>query len=124
MKLPDKRAVSVRTVFDRLERSMGKTAFRERFKSITTDNGSEFLEYELLVKSVYGGERFKIWYCHPYSAWEKGGVECYNRMARRWFPKGTDFTRITKKRIAEFQTWINGYPRKILGWRTPGEAAA
>ncbi len=110
-KLPDKRAVSVRTVFDRLERSMGKTAFRERFKSITTDNGSEFLEYELLVKSVYGGERFKIWYCHPYSAWG-GEVECYNRMAE-WLPEIFSFTRITKKRIAEFQTWINGYPRKI-----------
>lgn len=123
-KLPDKRAASVRAVFDQLEQSMGKEAFRERFKSITTDNGPEFLEYELLVKSVYGGERFQVWYCHPYSAWEKGGVECYNRMARRWFPKGTDFTKVTKKRIAEFQEWINSYPRKILGWKAPKELAA
>lgn len=118
-KLPDKRAASVRAVFDQMERSMGKQAFREKFKSITTDNGSEFLEYDLLVKSVYGGERFQVWYCHPYSAWEKGGVECYNRMARRWFPKGTDFTKVTEKRIAEFQEWINGYPRKVLDWKTP-----
>ena len=123
-KLPDKRAASVRAVFDKLERSMGKEAFRERFKSITTDNGPEFLEYDLLVKSVYGGERFQVWYCHPYSAWEKGGVECYNRMARRWFPKGTDFTKVTKKRIAEFREWINSYPRKILGWKAPKEFAA
>lgn len=121
-KLPDKRASSVRAVFDRLERSMGRTAFQEKFKSITTDNGPEFLEYDRLVQSVYGGERFKVWYCHPYSAWEKGGVECYNRMARRWFPKGTDFNRATKKRIAEFQEWINGYPREVLGWKAPKAA--
>ena len=123
-KLPDKRAASVRAIFDRLERSMGKMAFRERFKSITTDNGSEFLEYEKLRQSIYSGIRFQLWYCHPYSAWEKGGNENHNRIARRWFPKGTDFTRVTKKQIAELQSWMNGYPRKILGWRTPGEAAA
>ena len=97
-KLPDKRAETVRKIFDVLERKMGKRQFRETFKTITTDNGSEFLEYDKLVKSVHGGERFRVYYCHSYSAWEKGSNENMNRMIRRWFPKGTDFSKVPKKR--------------------------
>ena len=92
-KLPDKRAESVRTVFDKLERKLGKRKFRETFRSITTDNGSEFLEYEKLTQSIYGGKQFEVYYCHSYSAWEKGTCENHNRLMRRFFPKGTDFTR-------------------------------
>ena len=120
-KLPDKRAASVRKVFDTLERT--QPDFRERFKTITTDNGPEFLEYKQLTQSIHGGRRFEVYYCHSYSAWEKGGNENMNRMIRRWFPKGTDFSRVTKKEIAEFQNWLFHYPRKILGWRSPAELA-
>lgn len=123
-KLPDRRAVSVRKIFDGLERKLGKTKFREIFRSITTDNGPEFLEYELLRRSIYGGTRFDLYYCHSYSAWEKGSNENHNRMIRRFFPKGTDFSKVTKKRIAELQDWMNRYPRKVLGWKTPEEWAA
>ena len=48
----------------------------------------------------------------------------HNRMIRRWFPKGTDFTKVTKKRVAEVQNWMNDYPRKILDWYSPNELAA
>lgn len=122
-KLPDRKAATIRSVFDQMERSMPK--FREHFKTITTDNGPEFLEYDLLTRSVRdGGKRFEVYYCHSYAAWEKGSVENHNRMIRRWFPKGTDFSRITKKRIATTQKWMNNYPRKILGWETPENMAA
>lgn len=120
-KLPDKRAATIRGVFDRLERRMPK--FREHFQSITTDNGPEFLEYEKLRQSIHGGKRFDVWYCHSYAAWEKGSNENHNRMIRRFFPKGTDFGKVTQKQIAALQDWMNGYPRKILGWMTPGDIA-
>ena len=123
-KLPNRQAASVRKVFDLLERKLGKHKFRKIFRSITTDNGPEFLEYELLRRSIYGGIRFDLYYCHSYSAWEKGSNENHNRMIRRFFPKGTDFSKVTKKRIAELQSWMNGYPRKVLGWKTPEEWAA
>lgn len=123
-KLPDKRAASVRAVFDRLERDMGRKRFREQFKSITTDNGPEFLEYDKLRQSIRDGPRFDIYYCHSYSAWEKGTNENHNRMIRRWFPKGTDFDKVNKREIAAIQAWMNGYPRRILGWKTPIEAAS
>lgn len=121
-KLPDRKAATIRGVFDRLERKYPD--FSQRFKSLTTDNGSEFLEYEKLCQSIYGGNRFQVWYCHSYSAWEKGSVENHNRMIRRFFPKGTDFTRVSKKRIAAVQDWMNNYPRRVLNWQTPNQAAA
>lgn len=123
-KLPDRRASSVRTVFDCLEHQLGKAKFRETFQSITTDNGSEFLEYEKLRQSIYGGVRFELYYCHSYSAWEKGSNENHNRMIRRFFPKGTDFGKVSKKRIAALQDWMNGYPRKVLDWKAPQELSA
>lgn len=121
-KLPNKKAATVCAVFDKLERKIPD--FHEKFQSITTDNGPEFLVYENLQKSIHGGKRFDIWYCHSYAAWEKGSNENHNRMIRRWFPKGTDFSKVTKKRVAEIQDWMNNYPRKILDWYTPNEMAA
>lgn len=121
-KLPDKRASSVRAVFDQLERTYPN--FKERFKSITTDNGSEFLKYQELRASIHGGNRFEIYYCHSYSAWEKGSNENINRMIRRWYPKGTDFTQVSEKEIAALQNWLNCYPRKILDWKCPLDLAA
>ena len=121
-KLPDRKAATIRNVFDRLERRYPD--FSERFKTLTTDNGSEFMEYDKLCQSIHGGSRFQVWYCHSYSAWEKGSVENHNRMIRRFFPKGTDFSKVSKKRIAAVQDWMNNYPRKVLGWQTPNEAAA
>lgn len=120
-KLPDRKAATIRAVFDNLEVSLSD--FRERFKSITTDNGPEFLEYDQLIRSIWGGPRFRVYYCHSYAAWEKGSNENLNRMIRRWYPKGTNFNQVTKEEIAELQNWINGYPRKILNWAAPEEVA-
>ena len=121
-KLPDKKAATIRGIFDQLEADLPN--FRRHFRSITTDNGSEFLQYEALRQSIHGGIRFEIYYCHSYAAWEKGSNENHNRMIRRWFPKGTNFEKVSKKRIAEIQDWMNNYPRQILGWKTPNEMAA
>ena len=115
-KLPNRKASTIRKVFDKLERATPN--FAEVFRSITTDNGSEFLQYEELIKSIHGGKRFDIYYCHSFASWEKGTNENQNRMIRRWYPKGTDFSKVTNKDIAELQDWMNSYPRKILNWKT------
>lgn len=118
-KLPDRRSATVRSVFDYLEAS--DPAFRQKFRSITTDNGVEFLNHEKLTESIFGGKRFNVFYCHSYAAWEKGTNENHNRMIRRFFPKGTDFKEISTDRIKEVEDWLNNYPRKILDWKTPNE---
>ena len=107
---------------DRLERTMPD--FWDRIRSITTDNGSEFLDYEGMRRSIYGGSRCDIYYCHSFASWEKGTIERSNRLIRRFFPKGTNFSKITDAQVAAVQNWINNYPRKILDWRTPMELSA
>lgn len=120
-KLPDRRAETVRRALDELERQTPD--FREKFKSITTDNGSEFMQYEQLRRSIYGGQRFQLWYCHSYAAWEKGSNENHNRMIRRFFPKGTNFDSVSEQEIQRVQDWLNSYPRKILNWKSPDQTA-
>ena len=121
MKLPDRKAETIRRAIDRLERRTPQ--FRQKFRSITTDNGSEFLQYEQLIRSVRGGTRFHIYYCHSYAAWEKGSNENHNRMIRRFFPKGTNFDKVKPSEVRAVQDWMNHYPRKILRWKRPCEIA-
>ena len=121
IRLPNKRAASVRAALDRLE--MELPDFRRHFRSITTDNGPEFLQYEELCSSVRGGERFRVYYCHSYAAWEKGRNENQNRMIRRWFPKGTDFSQVSEEEVRACQDWLNRYPRRSLGWLCSEEAS-
>lgn len=111
-KLPNRKAATIRAELMKIRRQV-------KIQSITTDNGSEFMEYDELIRAV----KCPIYYCHSYAAWEKGSNENHNRMIRRWLPKGTDFTKISKKQVAAIQDWMNNYPRKVLDWKTPLEAA-
>ena len=116
IKIKDKKAASVVHALNMLERKLGKKKFKEKFKSITCDNGVEFLNCSGIEKSRYGsGNRTVVYYCHPYSSWERGTNENINRMIRRFFPKGTNFDTVTTKQVQMVQDWINNYPRKILG---------
>ncbi len=100
---------------------MGKEAFRTVYKSITADNGGEFLDYEAMERSVSGGSRTYVYYAHPYSSWERGSNENANRIIRRFIPKGCDISKFTRKQIQAIEDWINNYPRKILDFETAEE---
>ena len=115
-KIPDKTQKSVVRVLDKLAYKLGRKKFRKVFKSITVDNGSEFLDADLLEKSVVGGKRTTMYYCHPYSAFERGSNENQNKMIRRFVPKGVDIDNYSNKQIRDIQDWINKYPRKILDY--------
>jgi len=121
-KIKDKTQASVVRAVNGIERSMGKEAFKATFKSITSDNGSEFLDFVALEASVFGNSiRSHIYYAHPYSSWERGSNENTNRMIRRFIPKGSDITKWTKAAIQKIEEWINQYPRKILNFKTAEE---
>ncbi len=90
------------------------------FKSITADNGSEFLNSEAIKKAAKCGE---VYYAHPYSSWERGSNENGNRILRRFVPKGTDISKITTKQLQQYEDWVNNYPRKIFGYKTANEMA-
>ena len=100
---------------DRLERKMGSKKFRETFKTITCDNGCENLDYEGIERSCLTEKaRTKVYYAHPYSAWERGTNENANKLIRRFIPKGADIRKFSLERIKMIENWINNYPRRIL----------
>lgn len=93
--------------------------FQDVFKTITVDNGSEFADCMGLQKSVLGdGDRTKVYYCHPYSSYERGSNENQNKLIRRKIPKGTNFDDKTAEDIRQVETWVNNYPRKIFDYET------
>lgn len=115
-KLPDQKAESVVNALDCLEKKWGDM-FYNVFKSITVDNGSEFADYEGMKRSCRRKEkRATIYYCHPYSSYERGSNENQNKMIRRHIPKGTDFDDATDEEIEGIENWINNYPRRTLGY--------
>jgi transposase, IS30 family len=58
---------------------------------------------------------------HPYTSWERGLNENSNGLIRKYFPKGSDFTTITRKDIQRAMDKLNNRPRKFLGLRTPNQ---
>jgi len=123
IRLPDKTQRAVKRALDRLERRLGGR-FKEKFKTITVDNGSEFLDFESLQKSCKSnGQRFTMYFAHPYSSWERGSNENANGIIRRFFPKGTDFSKVELARIQAVEDWMNDYPRRMLGGVSANSAA-
>ena len=95
--------------------------FSAVFKTITADNGSEFLDSEAIKKASGCGE---VYYAHPYSSWERGSNENGNRILRRFVPKGTDIGKLTAKELQRIEDWVNNYPRKIHDYKTANEMMA
>lgn len=118
--IPNRKAETVVKALDALERKLGARRFRAIFKSITFDNGTEFAAAEELERSCINKHlpRTKVYFCHPYSSWERGTNENTNGMIRRRFPKGTNFAAVTNAQIVQVESWINNYPRKILGYKS------
>ena len=123
MRMPDHKSATIVHTLNKLERRFG-SKFRNLFKSITVDNGSEFSDFAGLEKSVFGGKRTSVYYCHPYTSCERGSNERLNREIRRLLPKGTDFTKYSDKQIQRVQDWINAYPREIFGFASSAELFA
>ena len=121
-RLPDKRQQSVKEALDRLERKH-RGQFSRRFKSVTMDNGSEFIDSKSLEASCLwpGKNRTICYYAHPYSAWERGSNENANKLIRRFIPKGTDIGKLAAKDIKRVEQWMNNYPRKMFGYKTAND---
>lgn len=91
------------------------------FKTITLDNGSEFLDWRNLEQSCISKKgilRTQIYYCYPYHSWEKGTNEQINGHIRRFIPKGCVIVKYSTEEILEIQEWLNKYPRKVLNGKS------
>ena len=115
MKIEGHTAGSVQKALNQLFSYFGEKA-SEVFKTITSDNGSEFsLLSELEEKDI------RVFFTHPYSSWEKGTNERHNGLLRRFIPKRKSISGYSAEDILFISDWANGLPRKILGYYTPEE---
>ncbi|XGU47012.1 IS30 family transposase [Fusobacterium necrophorum subsp. funduliforme] len=88
-------------------------------KTITSDNGSEFMNASAI-------ERLGIpyFYAHSYCSWERGSNENNNKLIRRYLPKGMDIGEVSEERIKEIEEWMNTYPRKLWNGKSSKEMHA
>ncbi|MDD3253868.1 MAG: IS30 family transposase [Lachnospiraceae bacterium] len=125
-KIPNKSQLSVVKVLDNLEHLYGFDDFRKTFKTITMDNGTEFLDMIGVERSAIkaGEQRTTAYYCHPYASCERGSNENQNKLIRRWIPKGTNISKFSEGYIQHIQDWMNNYPRKLFDWKSSVEVLA
>ncbi len=86
-------------------------------KILTYDNGTEMAYHKRFTKKT----GMPVYFAHPYSSWERGTNENTNGLIRRFFPKGTDFNKVSEQKLKIVQEKLNNCPRKVLGYRTPAE---
>jgi IS30 family transposase len=86
-------------------------------QTLTLDNGKEFARFEGLEK----GLGFDVYFANPHAPWERGANENTNGLIREYFPKGSDFRKITKSQVDNMVMSMNNRPRKCLGYQTPRE---
>ena len=87
----------------------------EIFKSITTDNGSEFSRYEE-IEEILGT---MVYFCHPGASYEKGTNERHNGMLREYIPKGSDISKYSAEDLDRIVSKLNDLERKKLNYYTP-----
>ncbi|MEG0503182.1 MAG: IS30 family transposase [Raoultibacter sp.] len=123
IRIPSKSPQHVKKALDLVEKWLGDL-FSAVVKTITFDNGIEFVNFKLLQQSIQSDRaspRFDIYYAHPYRSGERGSNENANGFLRRFYPKGTNFAEVPIHEIFENVTWMNNYPRKIHKGKSASE---
>ena len=109
--VPNKEADIVsETIINMLKPFKGKVLF-----TITVDNGKEFALHKKIAKEL----ETKVYFAHPYHSWERGLNENTNGLIRQYFPKKSDFKKITKNDIIFVENRLNNRPRKSLKFKKP-----
>ena len=113
---------AVSDIFKSLRKQLGYDSFKKMFEIILTDNGWEFSKPNDIEFDYNTGEKvINIFYCNPYSSWEKGGIERNHEFIRYIIPKGITFDQLTNKNIIDMMNHINNVKRKSLEYKTPYE---
>ena len=108
-----KDATSVRNAYAKALRSLP----REITKTLTYDQGKEMSEHKQFTIDT----GITIYFAHPGSPWERGTNENTNGLLRQYFPKGTEFNKVSTREIKRVQRELNDRPRAVLQWQKPTE---
>ena len=86
-------------------------------KSMTNDCGKEFSDHQTYEKKT----KTKVYFCDPYSSYQRGTNENRIGILRQYLPKKSDLTNVTNKHLQVIEFEINNRPMKVLDWKTPYE---
>ncbi len=120
--LDKKNLACVNKEIDKLKTTLGIKLFSQIFRIVITDNGTEFFD-PLHIEFDYnnGNKTCNVFYCKPYSSFQKPNIERNHEYIRRVLPKGESFNDLTDKQVNRLETIINNIPRDILHGKTPFE---
>jgi IS30 family transposase len=115
-KIPDKNSVRVARALARKIKQLPK----ELRRSLAWDRGIEMASHQQFTLAT----DVQVYFCDPYSPWQRGSNENTNGLLRQYFPKGRDLSVYSQTQLDEIADRLNGRPRQTLGWQTPAERFA
>ena len=115
-RIPNKRAVTFAAITNKLFGWVPASLCQ----TLTLDNGTENAAHARIAKA----KTMDVYFAHPHAPWQRGANEQVNGLIRRYFPKGTDFRKVTDEQVAQVVMQINKRPRKCLDYQSPYEAFA
>ena len=113
IKLKDRKSATVTKQFAKVLQEFNQNLI----KTMTYDNGNEMAKHKDFTKQT----GIKVYFADPYASWQRGTNENTNGLIRKYFPKRTDFNKVTAKQLKYVQDKLNNRPRKIINYKTPNE---
>jgi IS30 family transposase len=113
VKLPKKDSATVATALAKHVRKLPE----ELRRSLTWDQGTEMHAHKAFTIAT----DVQVYFCDPRSPWQRGSNENTNGLLRQYFPRGTDFSRISQAQLNAIASRLNQRPRKTLGFETPAD---
>jgi IS30 family transposase len=113
VKVDDKQTQTVVPALKRVVRRLPA----ELRQSLTWDRGKELSRH----KDFSMATDMPVYFCAPYSPWQRGSNENTNGLLRQYFPKGMDLSPFTQRQLDKIARQLNERPRKTLGFLTPAQ---
>lgn len=85
--------------------------------TLTSDNGKEFSEHQLIACAL----KADFYFADPYCAWQCGGNEKANGLVRQHLPHKLDVSTLSDDTPPWIEQRIYHRPRKVLGFKKPLE---
>lgn len=89
-------------------------------RSLTWDCGAERVQHEGFTLAT----DVRVYFCDPYSPWQRGSNENTNGLLRQYLPKGVDLNALGQVQLDEIALKLNTCPHKTLGYRAPATMLA
>jgi len=113
----------VRDAINKICDDVGLDIFKSSFDILLTDNGSEFLDSDIIERDLSGIQRTKVFYCDPMASHQKAQLEKNHEFIRYVLPKGRSFDHLNQEKITLLMNHINSVSRKGLDNSTPFKLA-